>query len=102
MQFFADLKDEEFGVMVQDSLSRLLTNIENETAIIEVKASLENWRKNGIAGIPRETISLRDITLIYTAQKFSLQTFIPILLQTYLQQRNCCTRLNFTISKFRS
>jgi PAS domain S-box-containing protein len=77
MQFFAHLKDEELRVTVRESLLRLLKNIENDTAIAGVKASLKNWRSNGISGIPRESVTLRDIILIYSAQKFSLQTFIP-------------------------
>lgn len=33
--------------------------------------------KNGLSGIPREAISLKDIILIYSAQKLSFQSFLP-------------------------
>lgn len=77
MQFFTHLTEDELRTTLRQSLLKLLAGIENGTAINHVKASLENWKNNGIPGVPREAVSLRDITLIYAAQKLSLQTFIP-------------------------
>ncbi len=77
MQFFTHLTEDELRATLRKSLLKLLEAIENGTAITQVKASLENWKNNGITGVPREAISLRDITLIYSAQKLSLQAFIP-------------------------
>ncbi len=73
MQFFAHLNEKQLRATLRESLFRFLKGIENETAIKEVKASLENWKNNGVLGIPREAISLTDITLIYTAQKVTIQ-----------------------------
>jgi len=77
MQFFTHLTEDELRATLRKSLLKLLEAIENGTAINQVKVSLENWKNNGITGVPREAISLRDITLIYSAQKLSLQAFIP-------------------------
>ncbi len=78
MQFFTHLNEDELRATLHESLLKLLIGIENETAISQVKISLESWKNNGVSGVPREAISLRDITLIYAAQKLSLQTFIPL------------------------
>lgn len=77
LTFFSHITKEELLVTARQGIVRLLTGIESGRAIEEVKQNLDNWKNNGISGIPREAISLKDITLIYSAQKLSFQSFLP-------------------------
>ncbi len=76
LQLLSHLTEEQLLATTRESLLKLLTGFEKETAINQVKISLENWNNNNVPGIPREAVSLKDITLIYAAQKQSVQTFI--------------------------
>ncbi|MDB5249529.1 MAG: sensor histidine kinase [Segetibacter sp.] len=77
LQFFSHLKKEDLVITARQGILRLLTGIENDSAIEEVKKTLDNWKQNNLPGIPREAISLKDITLIYAAQKISFQSLLP-------------------------
>lgn len=77
LQFFAHLNEEQKIARAKEGIVRLLTNFEKENAIDEVKQTLSNWKNNGIPNIPRDAISMKDITLIYSAQKITFQSFLP-------------------------
>ncbi|GEO09189.1 PAS domain-containing sensor histidine kinase [Segetibacter aerophilus] len=77
LQFFSHLSDEQLMAAAREGIVRLLKGIENGNAIDDVKENLRQWKLNLIPNIPRDAISLKDITLIYSAQKLSFQSFLP-------------------------
>ena len=77
LQFFAHLTEEELFNTINQSVTKLLAGIESGNAIEDAKGNLINWKKNRLSNIPRGAISLKDITLINSAQKLSFQSFIP-------------------------
>jgi PAS domain S-box-containing protein len=77
LQFFSHLSEQQLLAHARAGIVKLLTGIENEKAIEDVKENLKQWKQNLLPNIPREAISLKDITLIYSAQKISFQSFLP-------------------------
>ena len=77
LSFLTHLTQEQLIVTARQGLERLLTGIDTGKALEQVRETFNNWKNNGLSGIPRETISLKDITLIYSAQKLSFQSFLP-------------------------
>jgi PAS domain S-box-containing protein len=77
LQFFSHLSDQQMMATVREGIVKLLTGIENGNAIEDVRENLRQWRLDLIPNIPRDAISLKDITLTYSAQKISFQSFLP-------------------------
>jgi PAS domain S-box-containing protein len=77
LQFFAHLSEEQLLERAKEGIVKLLEGIESGNAMREVRQNLERWKNNENVGLPREAISLKDLTLIYSAQKLSLQSFLP-------------------------
>jgi len=77
LQFFSHLSEEQLLNAAREGTIKLLTGIENGKAIEDVNERLTHWKENGLQNIPREAISLKDLTLIYSAQKISFQSFLP-------------------------
>ncbi|MCW3106857.1 MAG: sensor histidine kinase [Segetibacter sp.] len=77
LQFFSHLSQEQLFASAREGIIKLLVGIESGKAIEDAKETLSKWKKNTLPNIPREAISLTDITLIYSAQKISFQSFLP-------------------------
>jgi PAS domain S-box-containing protein len=77
LQFFSHLSDQQLLATAREGIIKLLTGIESGNAIEDVKENLRHWKENLIPNIPMDAIELKDITLIYAAQKISLQSFLP-------------------------
>lgn len=77
IQHFSHLTEEQLLASAKQNIVQLLKGLESGVAIDDVEKNLNNWKDNRIPNLPREVISLKDITLIYSAQKISFQSFIP-------------------------
>lgn len=77
LQFFSKLSDQKLLSTAREGIIKLLKGIETGKAIEDVEENLRQWKQNLVPNIPRDTISLKDITLIYSAQKISFQSFLP-------------------------
>lgn len=77
LSYFSHITPQHLETSARHGIVKLLIGIEGGAAIDYVRQTLADWKNNGISGIPREVISLKDITLIYSAQKTSFQSFIP-------------------------
>ena len=75
--YFSHITPEQLNASARLGILKLLNSVESGVAIEDVKQKLDNWKKKGFSGIPREAISLKDVTLIYLAQKLAFQTFLP-------------------------
>jgi len=76
-KYFAHLSQEQAVENARITILKLLKGIESGIAIEEVKQNLANFKNNEVSGIPANAVKLQDITLIYSAQKLALLSFLP-------------------------
>src|SRR3954447_12813627 len=77
LHFFSQLSQKQMILAARDGIIKLLKGIENGKAIDDVNENLAKWKNDDLGNIPRQAISITDITLIYSAQKISFQSFLP-------------------------
>ncbi len=71
------LDDEATLSQSMDSLSKSLLSIEDDTALSNAKASLQQWKEDKIPGISKHEIMPTDLILMYASQKKTYQHFLP-------------------------
>lgn len=76
MEFLRHVPEEQLKQTSEASLVRFLEGIENETILSDTDKNLDNYKNNGMPGIPRTAATIIDLLLIYSAQKISFQQFI--------------------------
>ncbi|MGI8636741.1 MAG: PAS domain-containing sensor histidine kinase, partial [Segetibacter sp.] len=96
LQFFSHLSHQQLLASARNTITNLLRGIESGSAIEDVEKDLIRWKDNSLPSIPRESVSLKDITLIYSAQKISFQSFIPY----YTSDVSVASRVIYEIELF--
>jgi PAS domain S-box-containing protein len=77
LTYYNDLPEEKLFEITREGIADLLSQFISGIVIQKTKDSIQTWKENKIPGIPRESVSAKDITLINKAAKNAFYTFIP-------------------------
>ncbi len=77
MKKFDHWSNEEKLERTRISLQEFLISIEKGKGIETVEQKLEEWKANSLPDVSKTDVGVTDLVLIYSAQKYSLVSFIP-------------------------
>jgi PAS domain-containing protein len=77
LELFKHLSEEELFTLVKNSLQQFLHEVVEDEAMKRAYASIEQWKKNELPGVPREQVKGADLVLSYSIRKELLYTFLP-------------------------
>ena len=77
MKLIAHVPEEPLREMTVKGLDTFLGDLSDGSALKTAAESLRNWEEDKLPGISRDAIEATDLVSTYTAQKLSLQAFLP-------------------------
>lgn len=77
LAFFAHLSEKELLQMIKKSQQEFFQQLIEETAFEEAKKAINNWKKNKLEGLNRDSVHLYDFILSYSGRKQLILHLLP-------------------------